>query len=42
MQRGVENIHDVTLEEFKLVLAAGAEWQRLTMPNTDPGKDAKQ
>jgi hypothetical protein len=29
-QRGVDDIRDaITLEEFKLVLAAGAEWQRL-------------
>jgi hypothetical protein len=29
-QRGVDDIRDaITLEEFKLVLVAGAEWQRL-------------
>jgi hypothetical protein len=32
-QRGVDLRDAVTLEEFKLVLAASAEWQRLTMPN---------
>ena len=42
-QRGVEELRDaITLEELKLVLAAGAEWQRLTMPNVDPGKDTSQ
>lgn len=30
MQRGVDDIRDaITLEEFKLVLVAGAKWQRL-------------
>jgi hypothetical protein len=39
-QRGVEDLRDaVTPEEFELVLAASAEWQRLAMPNVDPGKD---
>jgi len=42
-QRGVEDLRDaITLEELKLVLAAGAEWQRLTMPNVDPGKYTSQ
>ena len=42
-QRGVKDLRDaITLEELKLVLAAGAEWQRLTMPNVDPGKGTSQ
>ena len=42
-ERGVEDLRDViTAEEFELVLAAGAEWERLTMPNVDPGKDTSQ
>jgi hypothetical protein len=43
MQQGVDDIREViTLEEWKLVLAAAAEWQRMTMPNIDPGKDTSQ
>ena len=42
-RRGVEDIRDaITLDEFKVVLDAGAEWERLTMPNVDPGKDTSQ
>jgi hypothetical protein len=42
-QRGVEDLRDaVTPEEFKLVLDASAEWQRLMMPSVDPGKDTTQ
>lgn len=41
-QQGIDLRDAVTPEEFKLVLAAGAEWQRLTMPNVDPGKDTSQ
>jgi hypothetical protein len=42
-QRGVDDLREaITLDEFKLLLDASAEWQRLTMPNVDPGKDTSQ
>jgi hypothetical protein len=42
-RRGVEDLRNaITPEELELVIAAGAEWQRLTMPNVDPGKDVSQ
>ena len=42
-QRGVDDLREaITLDEFKLLLDASAEWERLTMPNVDPGKDTSQ
>ena len=42
-QRGVDDLREaITLDEFKLLLDASAEWHRLTMPNVDPGKDTSQ
>jgi hypothetical protein len=42
-EQGVEDLRDaVTLEEFKLVLDASAEWEQLMMPKVDPGKDTSQ
>jgi hypothetical protein len=42
-RRGIEDLREtITLDEFKVLLDASAEWQRLMMPNVDPGKDASQ
>jgi hypothetical protein len=38
-RRGIDDLREViTLDEFKLLLDAGAEWDRLTMPKASEEK----